>query len=481
MRRRVTTPPPLPPPSSELATWTFDLETITPVLGGGVEPFEPDDLDIVRVPGLRGHLRWWWRALFATPAELRDPTSLLAREARLWGGVFKDGGVRSPVRLRVDLLSHTRPEPAGKHEWREPRDDRPGRYRPLPTWNRDLERLSYALFPLMRDSTYLEAHTPDRPGASPPPIATKHVRRNIVFRLSVAHPGLDPKLCTELLATLWMWAHFGGVGARTRRGFGALGVRHARTPERGWSEAFDRTRPFVDRLRWVLSRVKSHVGDLGERLAGAKLFVDTAPTAAADAHGQLLRSLADFRQRPGFARDPGNKPNTPGRSRWPEPDLLRALYAKTVVARGARVPAWEHPPRAQAERFAAPRAAFGMPLELQFKQENRQDSRANAAFLPPDGRRWPSPLLLRPLASPGGKAVAAMLVLSGPHGLHLPPRVQVEFKDGTVPSDAPDIKLTMQGAAASIAEHGSNALQAFWRFVQKDRPWTPMHFSNLVR
>ena len=114
MRRATPPPSPLPKPSSDLTTWTFDLETITPILGGGVEPFEPDTIDIVRVPGIRGHLRWWWRALFATTHDLDNPEELLKREAKLWGGLVEPNPERSPVRLRVEITSKSAPGPAGR-------------------------------------------------------------------------------------------------------------------------------------------------------------------------------------------------------------------------------------------------------------------------------------------------------------------------------------------------------------------------------
>lgn len=478
MRRATPPPSPLPKPSSDLTTWTFDLETITPILGGGVEPFEPDTIDIVRVPGIRGHLRWWWRALFATTHDLDNPEELLKREAKLWGGLVEPNPERSPVRLRVEITSKSAPVPAGHHEWREPKDPRdgkPGRHNPLPTWERDLSDLGYGLFPMMRDAETLRL----TPGKK---VFTKSLRRAIRFRLIASfRADLTPSLQVQLLAALWMWFNLGGVGARTRRGFGAIAVKQCTLSDQAWVAAFDQRRPFDERLRSIATQLRSihHESPIGERLATAKLFVGTRQDAPLSVHGHLVRGMAEFRQGKDIGRPPptaGKK--SPGPSYWPEPALLRALYTKTVQARRGQPPRWEHPPPTNAARFGAPRAAFGMPLKIEFKREDREDSRANATLYPEDGQRWPSPLLLRPLAVSGGKAVPAVLVLSGPRSLHIPQRIRVQFKDESAGKES--CTPAMDGAASHLTSLGTNALQAFWRFIRKRGDYTLLQFSDLL-
>ena len=50
------------------------LEVVTPTLGGSHQTRAIDDVDVIRVPSARGHLRFWWRALYvskyASAAEL---------------------------------------------------------------------------------------------------------------------------------------------------------------------------------------------------------------------------------------------------------------------------------------------------------------------------------------------------------------------------------------------------------------------------
>src|SRR5260370_740083 len=47
----------------------------------------------------------------------------------------------------------------------------------------------------------------------------KEVQSNIRFKLTISFPAHQR---LEIEATLWAWETFGGIGARTRRGFGAL-------------------------------------------------------------------------------------------------------------------------------------------------------------------------------------------------------------------------------------------------------------------
>ncbi len=112
------------------------VRAITPVLGGGVESFVPDTVDVVRVPSIRGAIRWWWRAL--QPQLSLD--ELRAAERRVWGGVGRnadEASTASPVRIDVRVTNKGQVVPAGMHppaEIRpgEPGGQAPGRREPVP-------------------------------------------------------------------------------------------------------------------------------------------------------------------------------------------------------------------------------------------------------------------------------------------------------------------------------------------------------------
>jgi CRISPR-associated protein Cmr1 len=89
-----------------------------------------------------------------------------------------------------------------------------------------------------------------------------------------------------------------------------------------------------------------------------------APTSAASAWHNALAWLKKFRQGPGEGDDRARGArtgNTPGRSRWPEPDKIRHLAKQESKAHAPRhnsVPAW-------------PRAGFGLPIITRFKADGR--------------------------------------------------------------------------------------------------------------
>jgi CRISPR-associated protein Cmr1 len=208
------------------------LRVITPIVGGGVEAMEPDAVDIVRLPEIRGILRWWWRALYAGEAE--EPDALFRREAALWGGVDvpsrpQKTSYRSRVRLHSRILSPGRVAPAGTHQ-----PGRDGKPRAFPTWTLG-KGLGYALFALQRT-------TDERRKFRGQAMPTRAVRTGVRFELAVAAVAPSPaeketerdeqerlherwpEDIRQVLQTLWAWIHLGGLGARSRRGFGALAL-----------------------------------------------------------------------------------------------------------------------------------------------------------------------------------------------------------------------------------------------------------------
>ena len=114
-RRRLPAPPSSIPARAPRArtqgdedrvTFSVPLRVVTPILGGAATPRSLDDHDALRVPSVRGQLRFWWRCLHARG---RDGASLHAAERSLWGGAAgaggtDDGASRSPV--EVSLVIH---------------------------------------------------------------------------------------------------------------------------------------------------------------------------------------------------------------------------------------------------------------------------------------------------------------------------------------------------------------------------------------
>jgi CRISPR-associated protein Cmr1 len=172
--------PPAQPSRTDLAL-DLEIAVMTALYGGGAEPGRNDPFDPYRVPSIRGHLRFWWRATrggaFVSHSELRNA------EAAIWG----DTDRASPVKLRILGFKAPMERPAAQRgadgRWTE-------------------EQPKYALFPAQEDRSKIG-----------------RVYRGGSFRLQVRAPQ---HLVSDVDAALWAWFAFGGIGGRTRRGCGSL-------------------------------------------------------------------------------------------------------------------------------------------------------------------------------------------------------------------------------------------------------------------
>ncbi len=176
------TPPTAPLPTLELTppeSWTVNLQTITPMFGGGAEPRQVDPPHPVRASSVRGHLRFWWRATAgAGCSSLKD---LYDKESEIWGNTEKHG------RVRLEVV--------------EQKAEQPKAYQ-----NRDL---SYATFPFQE-----QRPNQQNPDGVP---AAKATSASFTLELTAG-----AKYQAEIKAAVQAWVMFGGVGARTRRGCGSL-------------------------------------------------------------------------------------------------------------------------------------------------------------------------------------------------------------------------------------------------------------------
>ncbi len=145
------------------------LRVVTPMIGGGVDTGRVDPDFPVNGKSIRGHLRFWWRACnahrFATAAELFDA------EAKIWGAAAQADRPHevsfSPVQVEVRILD----------------------------WG------------IKERNGFVDT------------------RRNVEFRLrltALASPGRCEGLEREVDIAARAWIAFGGIGAKTRRGYGSL-------------------------------------------------------------------------------------------------------------------------------------------------------------------------------------------------------------------------------------------------------------------
>jgi CRISPR-associated protein Cmr1 len=275
-------------------------------------------------------------------------------------------------------------------------------------------------------------------------------RRDVEFKLTVRY---RPEHRNEVFAALWAWTNFGGIGARTRRGCGAL-MCEASAPKslgivpKWWATGskFLKAPPAENGPAWA-------------RMQRAPMMAPAAasPMAAWEAAVGLMR---EFRQGENVGRNRGMAPNRPGRSRWPEADSLRGITRKGEE---------RHLEGITAEERAFPRAELGLPIVFHFKDP--LDSPNNSELYPermPESRRMASPVILRPLGIWGSaQALPMVLVLAAPPPEHL----QLHFENKTTfsgigPDEVrrPDLATYEASPMAGRSKAGS-ALEAFEAFA----------------
>jgi CRISPR-associated protein Cmr1 len=387
-KRRVEAPGSLPkvgdPPGQ--VSKMYDIKLITPLVGGGVDPGENDPVTPIRVPEIRGHLRFWWRA--TRGAEFTSAKELRKREAAIWGNTKTP----SAVTVRVAIKSATTPE-----KWAElvretipPKDGKPART----VWRLNLTQFGrtlprYVMFPFEGESPK------DNKPLKQPPFVTKSAE----FQLTVSYKaGLEK----DVEAALWAWTNFGGLGARTRRGCGALWCK----------ELAPKDLDPQSLKEWMTNGLGSAAASQAREFptVGKTILVKTAGDAE-KAWKQAIELLQTFRQGPDVGRNPGSASNRPGRSRWPEADSVRGLTEHWAPAHKTSVTLGN--PK---QDPAFPRAEFGLPLIMHFKDDGVRDPR-DYKILPPhattdnDGRMG-TPVIIRPILDQGKRAASLVTVLS---------------------------------------------------------------------
>ena len=342
--------------SSHQISYQFDV--LTTRYGGGVLPGVPDETTPFRVPEIKGALRFWWRAVRGGEAVHKD--DLLEREGRIWGSSTQISPTAIGVEdarpgLVVEALKSTRTS------------DGRTRYEP--------KEPAYVFFP---------AQQRDKPG---------RLSEGGSFTLSLAHQsGASP---FDVEAALWAWTNFGGYGARTRRGAGALFSPQFSFPatQREWSAVRDwlaqQAGKYLARPAGAASSATPQkVSRPWPVLAGAEVLLGQQALPPEQAWLACIRVYRDFRQ----SRNPGSG-KRPGRSRWPEPDQIR---------RERRTHHSLHRPAHPEQYF--PRAIFGLPIVFHFNDGDPKDQTLYPSTQDPSqspstqaGERMVSPIILKPL------------------------------------------------------------------------------------
>lgn len=323
----------------ELREVRVRLEVVTPILGGSHQTRAIDDVDVIRAPSVRGHLRFWWRALYA--AQYANADALYQRESALWGRAATDDGGRSAVEIRVSVGR------AGGTDNTE--------IRLYPGQGQQATPGAYALWPARAET---KTNTPTAPRRQP--------GTQFQLTLKVAGSATDE---AEVSNALRAWILFGGYGGRTRRGLGSLKVIG---DVNGWLPTAATREGLTNLFGLDIFAAPTRTPEDVPWFGGASVHVGSADRNAQTAWAKALDWLKEFRQgttgqQGSRAREPGTgkaQPNRPSISNWPEADKVRRIKNKTSG----------HAPRHNATA-AWPRAGFGLPIIGQFQTRGRNNER----------------------------------------------------------------------------------------------------------
>lgn len=393
-----------------------EYSIITALFGGGVEPATADPITVVRASEVRGHLRFWWRA--TRGGHYRSLNDMRDAEDAIWGtAATPDGKVgQSAVWVEVEVLE--------RGEEDTPYEVIRGKPKP-----RDGSAIpDYVAFPLQPTDKEIKDHRGSPPLRSVFTGVTFQILINYRATVRIANEDIPTK--PEVEAALWAWETFGGIGARTRRGFGALRLKRVN----GQSVQLPTTQTVRKELERLL---RTHV------VAGT--WPDNVPHLQRDISDswfvlkgsnnpfKVWRTLSDklkmFRQQ--------------RRNKWPE---LNAIRRK--VGDDPREPHHER------EIDKAPRAAFGLPIVFHMPETEDQTLQIDE-----NQDRFASPLILKPIACSDNTAIGLALILQG---TEVPDELQLKGANEQIKR-----KLTQPEAKQiPVLKGETDVLKAFLRFLQ---------------
>jgi CRISPR-associated protein Cmr1 len=299
---------------------TFKVEIVTPCFLGGARGTAE-----WRSASIRGQLRWWFRAVGGTQWR-GDLDHVRREEARLFGSTDR----RSLLRLRIV----DSPKPAGASfgsrlfaaqlakMYQEPFAE--DRLRILGERGEEGSNpLHYLAFgPVAKGRQYL------------PPLS----RASFEIQLGPGAPKKNEEIRKVFGRALWAWLNLGGIGSKSRKGFGSL-----RCDTNDFYQDPTSLQDFEAQVKSLLVEGRGFQAgpEWTHFSAGSRVFIGEGGRTWEEAMERLGVWLIGFRRRYGFPRD------------------LRSFNGIALAGRDYE---WAAPKGTQPRMEVPDRAGFGLPL-----------------------------------------------------------------------------------------------------------------------
>lgn len=394
----------------------YDISLITPLFGGGVHAGEVDPTMPIRASSVRGHLRFWWRATrgarYTTVGELKE------REGEIWGTT----DIPSIVTINIEPINYLKKlENSHKNKIKQLNTDHKSfSFYWNSRFNLSNKILSYIFFPFRGKEGYsvklenktevnaLNSESVDENrirfkliiNIPSPEELKKHNENCNTKRAKKGHPLIktdDYEIGEHIEAAVWAWVNFGGIGARTRRGCGALFCKNLAP----WGNLIT--------TEWYNKNIHKYGITLSSErewptLPKSFFISKNSYLTFIESWEKSIQVMKDFRQGVStnylrLGRDRGID-KIYGRSRWPEPESIRNLIVEQRNLKKRPLKCMENPnlnywhkidPDITIRSF--PRAEFGMPIIFEIKNEDIKPT-----IKPSNNQnRMASPIILKPI------------------------------------------------------------------------------------
>lgn len=424
---------------SWVCLFDLPLQTITPIYGGGPMAGQADLLVPFRARAIRNGIRHWWWLSNRRRKELQGDEGqqrMFDEMTALWGGPGDDEDLRAsqvhvfvegsdiPAQVaerwytylpyRQDGQGLAKPMNPGEDPWQYALFGAMGKLASVTFAQFERGCTSYANGPLRGKRRLLPDHVaqlfPLRPGRADddgaPSLPATMIAPGLRMRLriEVSKPVADDvQRMKRVELALALWLTWGGIGGRTSRGLGKFWVADgaSQAEDERWSKLYSLSNP--------------RPGAGGIPSVGGEVVTSTRPEHGHSQAEQAAASLLDLYRRFRQARPPRNPPQRPrpGRSFWPEPDVVRRRFKASDPVHLPRIP--------PAYEFL-PRLRFGAPIVIDFGKaigngirEPKKTTLSLALHKPHPGgeyvefERYPSPLCFSVFRLANGRWLPAVL------------------------------------------------------------------------